>query len=592
MDVIKRLTSEGDVYTLIKLINKHNKPFALDIETTGLSSFKDSLISVAICCHLGMYIIPADVAQNLDQLTAPLVLHNFKFDYTFLYRKGIDLTHLDCRDTMLMHHLIDENLPHSLDSLVKAYYNDDYKEVFWATYKTFQDAPQDAQDKYAALDTYYTLKLYHELCTQLKEEGIPDALVNQVHAFAFTLLGTEIQGVNVDIKKITELGISNRVSCLRHTEAMRKACLSDIEAIEGDLYAKEVSKRKTARGQSNVKRPVFNWGSSQQLQELLYNRLGLPRQFSNDRKQTSDDGALSKLEGLHPVVALIREQRALEKVFNAFLVAALEQQNNGVIYPSFNINGTVTGRISASNPNLQQLPSSGGIRAIYIPRLGFSFISADYKQLEVTLAAHFSMDENLLRVVREGASLHDITAAGVGCERERAKTLNFALQYGAGVGKVQKILGCGESDATKALAAYWRTYPGLKEFIDKCHQAVDTTGRLQNPCGRVRRLVTHEGQDKWEKASVKRQAFNSVIQGTGADITNKAFTQAAQEIQGLGHGRGLFVVHDEIILEVQDEYVQYWNKRLPEIMAQAGRDLGLRVPLAAEASGGCKFWED
>jgi len=592
MLLIKRLTSEADVYSLVLLLNKADAPIALDIETTGLSSFKDSLISVAIACHLGSFIIEARHAKHLASLKCPLILHNFKFDYTFLYRKGIDLTHLDCRDTMLMHHLLDENQPHSLDHCIQQYFGDNYKEVFWNTYKTFEDAPQDAQDRYAGLDADYTLKLYNVLCSALKEEGIPNALVKQVHAFAFAMLDTEIQGVNLDVKRVKELGLNNRIRILKLEKDMRESCLQAIETIEGELYARELDKRKTDKGKAAVRRPVFNWGSSQQLQDLLYNRLGLPRQFSILRKQTCDDNALSKLEGQHPVIELLREQRALDKVFNGFLVAALEQQKDGVIYPSFNNNGTVTGRISASNPNLQQLPSSGGIRSIYISRPGHSFISADYKQLEVTLAAHFSMDKNLLRVVNEGISLHDLTAEGVGCERTRAKTLNFALTYGAGTKKVAKILGCNLQEAERALARYWRTYPGLKAFIDRCHKWVDLGRGLQNPFGRIRHLHIPADADAYEAAGVKRQAFNSVIQGTGAQLTNNAFTKMAEEIKIKGHGRALFPIHDECLIEIKTEYVDYWAARMKEIMVNEGHLIALRVPLDVSVTGGMHSWED
>jgi DNA polymerase-1 len=192
------------------------------------------------------------------------------------------------------------------------------------------------------------------------------------------------------------------------------------------------------------------------------------------------------------------------------------------------------------------------------------------------------MDENLLRVVNEGVSLHDITAQGLGIDRKLAKTINFAIQYGAGTKKIQKILKCSDIEADRALKKYWDTYPGLKTLIDKCHSCVDQGIAIENPFGRERHLYAENPADKWGVEKVKRQAFNSLIQGTGADITNTAFVRICEELIKSGQGRGLFVVHDEILIEVDSKYALYWNSRLETVMSQVGKDINLRVPLTAE----------
>lgn len=591
---VVRLTTEIEVLGLIEAINGSGQPQALDIETTGLDHRHDQLLTIVLTSPSkeAAYCFGPEYAHLLTHLEVGLILHNFKFDYHFLYRKGIDLTAHDCRDTMLMHHLLNEEAPHGLDAIVQGRYKDPYKEAFWAAYKTFQDAPQEAQDAYAGKDVIYTRKLYHELCSELKEELVPDSLIKQVHSLAHALLYTEIHGVSIDLEAVKIKGIATLKQISFLEVSMRQALQTSINKIELSMWEAEKDKRKTDKGREGVKRPEFNFGSNAQLQRLIYDELRLPKQFNAQRKPTVDDAALAKLEEEHDFIKLLRDYRENQKLFTSFLETAVDKSVDGRIYPSFNVNGTVTGRISASNPNLQQLPAAGGIRSMYIPEPGYSFVSADYSQLEVTLAAHFSRDEQLLRVVHEGISLHDITAEGLGIDRKTAKTINFAIQYGAGVGKIQKILKCSKDDAEYALEKYWQTYPGLKKLVDRCHACVEQGLAITNPFGRRRHLSTVGLKDKWEIAGIKRQAFNSLIQGTGADITNKSFTLAHSELLNQGVGRGLFVIHDEVLLEVVDSHAGAWNDRIVKIMEQVPKEISLSVPLTAQPSGPSKFWQD
>lgn len=589
---IIRLTSEADVLALISYLNTEGHEVALDIETTGLSSFTDQLLSINLSDGEEAWVFGPELAPHLAKLTAPLVLHNFKFDILFLFRKGIDLRHLPICDTMLLHHLLDENLPHGLDGLIQEYFKDNYKEVFWAKYKTVTEAPIEDQDAYSGRDAIYTHRLVQVLRDALIQDGVNSNLITQVHAFAKALLETEIEGVNLDIDRIIDLGVRAQGKLTQLNESMRALIPEELAVVERRLWAKELDKRKTDKGKAGVKQPVFSFDSNQQLQMLLYDVLKLPVQYSPKRTPTADDAALEKLEDYHPFIAQLRDYRGEQKIYTAFLEATIERSRDGKIYPSFNVNGTVTGRISSQNPNLQQLPRSGGIRSMYIPRAGYSFIGADFSSLEVTLAAHFSLDPNLLRVINEGISLHDITAEGLGIPRQLAKTINFAIQYGAGPKKIKKILKCSDKAAEAALEKYWATYPGLKTLVDKCHVCVDQGIALENPFGRKRRLVPQDPDNEWSVAAVKRQAFNSLIQGTGADITNLAFTRMSTKLLKSGEGRALFPIHDEILIEVRDDTVAYWESVLVQTMTGIAQEIGLRVPLTAESSGPMKRWED
>jgi DNA polymerase-1 len=238
------------------------------------------------------------------------------------------------------------------------------------------------------------------------------------------------------------------------------------------------------------------------------------------------------------------------------------------------------------------MPSRGDwtkIRGIFIPDTGNKFITCDYSQLEVTIAAHFSQDKNLLKIVFEGASQHDITAEGLGVERSLAKSINFAMQYGAGVDKIRSILQCTKKEAELALNKYWETYSGLKKLIDACHKKVDLGEPIINPFGRVRHFDKVDNRPKWDKAY--RQAFNSLIQGTGADICHTAYYRLNKELSRLNIGRTVFEVHDEIVISAKDGHYEQATELLKTNMVSVGNDIKLTVPLSVEASEPLDRWE-
>lgn len=590
--LITRLQSRAEIHALIQHHNTVGKPIAIDTETTGLNRFKDKVTSIIIEGYEdeSAAIFNPEFMSLLNELTVPVILQNFKFDFTMLY-PTVEFKY-GFRDTMLMHNLYNENLPHGLDFMVQDWFKDNYKEEFWGKYKKFGDAPLQEQDEYAGKDVIYTKKIYNKLCLELEAIGIPYTLIRYIHDFAYSLWCTELEGVNLDVVQtlIKGFGLKRRLKTL--LSSLRDIVPIEIRCLEMQYYVEELIERKTEKGKSGVVRPIFNFGSGAQLRDLIYGLLKLPIQYSEDNKPTLDDNALNVLKDLHPLVAHLREYRELDKIYGSFIEGILEQHHEGKIHPSFNINGTVTGRISCSAPNLQQLPSSGGIRSIIKPREGHRFISCDYGQLEVTLAAHFSLDANLLKVIHEGVSLHDITAQGLGIERSHAKTINFAIQYGAGISKIQSILKCDEKRAEQILQKYWETYPGLKSLMDTCHSHVDNGTPLINPFGRQRRFGITKASKKWEISAAKRQAFNSLIQGTGADITNTAFTLISKELRESQEGRGLFVIHDEILIEVLTQHTKKWDTRLKAVMVQVGKDLNLQVPLTVDSSGPMDCWLD
>lgn len=567
-------------------------PLIVDLETTGLDWQQDKILDIFATQDGNLvFLIDKTLAENLLQYK--IVGHNFKFDLKFLSQLcGKHMLELPYTDTILLGHLVDENRDsYALDSYIKDITNDDYKKKFWDTYKTYQEAPRSQQLDYAGKDVVYTLYLYQDLLKQLKHEEIPSSLVEHVHKLQYALLNTEVNGIEVDMDYLVQKGIEINSKIQELRPKIMGLVASEIELIEFELWSKELDKRKTDKGKSNVQKPKFNIDSSKQLQELLYDKLQLTKQYNEKTKAVStDDASLEKLRDEHPVISLIQDYRALNKVYTAYIEGTLEKVKNGTtIYPEFRVHGTVTGRISHSNPNLGQLPANGGIRGIYKPRTGNVFISADYSQLEVCVEANLTGDEELRKIFTEGRSKHDTTAEGLGIDRYKAKTLNFALQYWASHYKVAKILGVSEQEAKKIWDGYWELYKGPKNLKQETDRKVNQGVPLVTHFGRKRRFDIKK-RNQWD--SDYRQAYNFLIQSIGADLTSMAFYRIAEELKRSNEGRALFTVHDEVLIEVLSNKAQYWDKRLKEIMVDCGDLIGLQIRLKAESSGPMDRWED
>lgn len=591
------------------------RPVVLDLETTGLDPRTDTIISGQLCVagsRAAIY-FDGDICDQLATLTVPLILHNFKFDFAFLLLSpggpALDLRRPAMhgpswlRDTMLLHHLLDENAAHDLDSIVKERWGDAYKEIFWSKYKSFVDAPLDARMEYSLKDVIFTGLLYEQLCLDLGVQQVPESLVGHVHSLALALYDTEVRGVRVDLDYLVCVGQELKERIDSATLRMRALVPNELAIVEDELWLERIEKAqgkvKTEKGKANtvkrIKREPLNWDSGPQLQKLIYGELGLPVQTKWDkknkvRKPTLCDEAMEELADLHPLVAELRAHRGDQKVYGSFIEGTLERQQGGRIYPTLNVNGTDTGRLSHSNPNLAQLPASGGIRGIYCADEGHLLISADFGMIEVVVAAHYSKDPALLKIIYEGASKHDITAEALGVPRSVAKTLNFAIGYGATEFKVKQILGCSVQEAKGVLRRYWEAYAGEKKVIDECQKRVDAGLPIIGLYGRRRRFP-HVFESDSAKAKIYRQAYNALIQGSAADITHQAYYTTANYLERAGIGRTLFQVHDQIVAEAKEERAEEALAQLVCIMQDTGKER-LSVPLLADPQGPMKNWQD
>lgn len=561
---------------------------SLDCETTSLEARKAELLSVSIAAGDEALIIPPQFVGELNCLkTRLLVLQNFKYDFQVLSTHGIDFINTRFRDIMLMHHLLDENAEHGLDAQVQSTFHDNYKEVFWATYKEYSSAPEEEQLEYQGKDAIYTLSLY-----KLYNELLADkqTLIEHVHRLARALYFTERDGVCVDTDRIVRTKQTMQAEIEGYLPKLRGEFDAQCNKWELNKWEEELAKRKTTRGKLNVERPVFSFSSDPQLSWLLYTGLSLPVVAKTKKGNPATDyETIEKLSQEYPALITLKDYKGAKTLYATFVEGMLDRVENNKIYPEFNINGTHTGRISHKNPNLGNIPKEGPIRGFFIPSENRVLGGADYSQLEVVIEANFSQDKNLIKIIKEGASKHDITANELKISRDQAKTLNFAMQYRCSHYKVAKLLKCSEADGRKVWNAYWNVYSGVKKLMDSCDKKLDAGEPIVNPFGRARHFPK-EFANQYDYERAKRQAYNALIQGTGADITHKAFYIMSERLESNGNGRMLWEVHDELLGEFDKDAFDVEIPVLCNFMESISNYLGFEIPLSAKAYGPLERW--
>lgn len=593
-------TNLNEILTLIDWHNANSEYVVLDTETTELNPRRCKIVDVQMSGREpeSVVMFPGEFAGALKALKPTHVGQNWiKYDWQALFHNGVDVRNENVRDTMLMHHLVDESASHSLDDWVQENYADDYKEKFWATYKSYQEAPLEARVEYACKDVVYTDRFYAWLRKSLSAQAIPGSLVEHVHSLARALVETEIHGIRVDVPYTVEMGAALKQDIERTQLELRRLAGYPAEIVELKMWAEEINKLykpgPRSRKWQTVSKPLFNWGSGQQVRRLLYGELGLPVQIGEKTKNpTVDDKALETLGDAHPVLPELRKLRKYTKMHGAFIEGILGVVEADRIYPSFSVNGTVTGRISHSVPNMAQMPAKGEwckIRGIFVPSPGHKLLTCDYGMLEVVVAAHFSQDKNLLRIIHEGASKHDITADALGISRTAAKTVNFACQYGAGARKLAAVLGVSNAEGQVAFDRYWASYSGERAVIDACRRSVDNGEPIRTPFGRLRHFPVNFSQ-KWEREAAYRQAYSALIQGTGADLTSRSFVLISRHLQRESWGRGLFTVHDEVVVEIEEDRVAETQTLLKDVMIAVGKEINLTVPLTVDCGEPLERW--
>ena len=516
-------------------------------------------------------------------------------DTIILLKNGVDLRETNCHNLIDIHHLLDENANHDLGSRVQEVFNDDYKRLFWNTYKNYEDAPEEEALEYACKDAIYTYRLgIQDYETIENGPDTPDLwqLYQHVRQLSASLLDTQLNGVRVNVKLMQDTKDSMYKEISGYHETLREEFNDYCEIWEMQEWEKQISKRTSDSGKLRVPRPCFSFSSDRQVAWLVYEALGLPviNKTKTGNPSTDFETLQTLSEGERRLERLVRF-KDIKSTYSTFVEGMLERVKDGRIYPDFNVSVTNTGRISHSNPNMGNLPKTGVIRNFFIPNPGMCFIGADYSQIEVVVEANLTEDPQLLKIINEGKSKHDITAEGLGIDRNAAKTLNFALQYGAGVDKVRKILGVSRDEAEDIYKRYWELYSGVSALKEKVNKEIQETGQITNLAGRTRHFP--QTQNKFELFKQQRQAYNFLIQGVAAEACNRAFYLFANWLKKNAEGRALFSVHDEILCEVyqQDPQRPYWlMQELVDTMESVSKDFNFKYPLKAVAYGPLDKW--
>ena len=541
------------------------------------------------------YSIPREYVDEFGCLvTRKLFLQNFKADFKVLKNAGLDLDRAWFRDSMLLHHLIDENKEHSLDSMVKEYFDDDYKTQFWTKYDDIEKADPKDRLEYECKDAIYTYRLCTTFQAYLYDK---EPLIELVHGMARYLYKTEFNGVkvNVDLMQATEREMRAEFDTL--FPKMREEFLEHVQDWEMQTWIKEIEKRKTDKGRAGVPRPVFNFGSDAQLKWLLYQAIGLP--VLKRTKRTPKGGGNQPSVDYETFELLAKEGHTLgsigrykdiKNIYSTFVVGMINRVEGGRIYPEFNCNGTLNSRISHSNPNLANIPSDGPIRNFFIPDEGMALFGADYDQIEVILEANITGDKNIIKIIREGLSKHDITAAGLGIDRASAKTVNFAMQYRCTPYRIKHLLKCSEEEAKLQWNKYWDTYAGVRATQLQCDETIKRGEPIRTLFGRDRHFSwTSDLSDK-DSGRIFRQGYNALIQIPAGDCMNMSYWKAAEDLEQRGIGQMLWTVHDEGLGQGLVKNIEQCKDILKMHMESLTQYLNLEIPLKAKPYGGMPCW--
>ena len=570
--------------------------FSLDTETTSKDPMMADLVglSFAITPHEAFYIpcghdYPGVGAQLdrkwvLDQLKPVLenpdlkkIGQNIKYDWIVLLRHGIALKGV-AFDTMLASYLLNPSKrAHSLDQIALDFLDHttiSYKEVTGKdnTDGLFAMVPIEKATPYACEDADMTLMAGNILTRELDNVNLTDLFKEVEMPLVPVLVGMEMAGVSVDRERLQDLS---------------KSFEMQMERLEKEIYI--------------IAGEPFNINSSQQLGHILFDTLGLPVQKKTKKKTgySTDVNVLTTLAQKHELPALILRYRTLAKLKSTYTDAliGLIHPDTGRIHTSYNQTVTATGRLSSSDPNLQNIPirtdEGREIRSAFIPRRGWSFVAADYSQIELRILAHCSDDQILIKAFKEDEDIHTRTAAEVfqvfpsfidQALRQQAKAINFGIIYGQSAFGLSNQLGISRKMAQTYINNYFARYSGVRQFIDNTIEQARQTQKTSTLLGRIRLLPDIASTNATTRKFAERTAINTPIQGTAADLIKLAMIKTAAALNEKNlKSVMLLSVHDEIVFEVPPDELET-VKALAKAVMEGIWDL--KVPLKVNVVAG------
>jgi len=592
--VYQTINTEEDLKQLAAKIKKQGE-FAFDTETTGLDATKDILVGISFALSPGeAYYLPLfhKVGKNLDFKVAKKILnpifsssrikkigHHLKFDTLFLENNDFKVANLSF-DTMIAAWLLESRRMPKLDALaftelgyemmpITKLIGEGRKQI------TFDEVGIGDATFYSAEDSDITIRLKEIFDKRLNgEPKIKNVFKKIEMPLIEVLVEMEKAGVLIDIELLADTG---------------KKITKEIENLEQKIYKSTGSK--------------FNIASPQQLQEVLFEKLAIDQSGIKKIKTGKSTAApeLEKLKGLHPAIDMILEYRELSKLKNTYIDALpkLISKKTGRVHTNYNQALTTTGRLSSSNPNLQNIPIKTelgrAIRKAFIAAPGKVLLSADYSQIELRVAAVLSKDPGMIEAFKKNRDIHKETAAAIfGVSenevtsemRRQAKVVNFGILYGMSAYGLSVAAKIDVGEARKYIDEYFEHYKKIKKFIDNTLIFVREHSYVETYFGR-RRIIPEIGSSIPQiRNAAERMAINAPIQGTAADLMKIAMINIYKEIKKDPNIQMLLQVHDELVFEVKKELMEKYAKRVKEIMEGVYR---FPVPIKVDLFAG-KNW--
>ncbi len=598
----KVISTESNLRELIDNLKKE-KLFAVDTETDSLNEIEARLVGISISYKEGeaFYIPIAHTSGNqlpletVKKLLGPVLSNenilkvgqNIKYDYVVLKNAGMEVFPI-AFDTMIGAYLINPNArAQRLDELAFTELGIEMMPISELIGKgreqiTFDKVEIEKAALYAAEDADMTLRLYHHINDDLVSQGFGE-LMSKIEVPLIPILAEmEINGIKVDEDLLNSLSIEigERISVL-----------------EKEIY--------------ELATEEFNISSPSQLQKILFEKLLLQEKINKKELKKLPSGGystgadeLEKLRDTHEIINKIFEFRELSKLKNTYLDALpkLINKRTGRIHTSFNQAVVATGRLSSSNPNLQNIPIRGEtgreIRKAFIADGGYSILSADYSQIEMRIIAHIASDEEMIKVFEENKDIHTATAAKVyGIKevevtrdmRRNAKAVNFGIVYGISPHGLRRQTGMSYEDAQDFINKYFEIHPSVKKYMDESVRVARMRGYSETLFGRRRYLPELSSSNFVLRGSAERMAINMPVQGTAADLIKLAMIEIYKELPQISSKtKMLLQVHDELVFEIPDDDLKKVSDFVRDKMENV---LKLDVPILVEVGIG-KNWGD
>ena len=585
------INTEDALKDLAKLINEL-KLCSLDTETTSLNPMTAKLVGISISTHpgSGFYIPIGHQDLNYEQLSINSINkylkpaledqsilkigQNIKYDAHIFLNYGIELHGIN-NDTMLMSYVLESNESHGMDKLALKYLNHkciSYESLVGKGVNqiTFDQVSIDDAVQYAAEDADVTLQLYNHLTALLEKEKSLYSIYQDIEIPAMNaLIKIERNGVLIDHK-----------------------ILQNQSHVIGEKLIKLEDKAHELAGQP------FNLSSPKQLQEILFEKLGIKplKKTPTGTPSTSED-VLSELSADYPLPKLILEYRGLAKLKSTYTdkLPKMINEITGRVHTSYNQAVAITGRLASSDPNLQNIPirteDGRKVREAFIAPQGHKILSADYSQIELRIMAHLSKDERLIEAFKNNEDIHKITAAEIfNCDlssvsseqRRYAKVINFGLIYGMSAFGLAKNLNIERVAAQNYIERYFSRYPSVRNYMEEAKQFAKNNGYVETYFGRRLWVPEINGSNGIRRAAAERAAINGPMQGTAADLIKMAMNAVDNWIKQSKEitGKMIMQVHDELVFEVPENEVDLFKENIKDLMENiAELDVPLKVDI-------------